>query len=281
MILVGVLIEDGSTWVAETSNADTPTVGLASLVAPLRQFWSDPHLALTMADGRQVQVGAGGLPVLPPVLPEARVICLGLNYEDHIAEGSFKNASRNTYPTIFGRWTRSLAVGGQTVRVPVDERGLDWEGEVAAWVGSDLCEVSADEARAAVLGFSTFNDITARAAQKRTSQFALGKNVDRSGPVGPLVTADVVGDLRDGLDLETRVNGDVVQKSSTANQIYELGDVLSYASRTLTLRVGDIVCTGTPSGVGYAREPEWLLDDGDVVEVSVARLGTLRTRVVR
>lgn len=281
MNLVGVLVEDGSTWVAAVPTPDTPTEGTAALVAPLRRFWSDPRRALAAPDGRQVHVGGDGMTVVPPVLPEARVICVGLNYDDHIAEGSFKDAPRDSYPTIFGRWTRSLAVGGQCVRVPADERGLDWEGEVAAWVGNDLTEAGADEARAAVLGYSTFNDITARTAQKRTSQFALGKNVDRSGPLGPLVTADVVGDLRAGLDLETRVNGQTVQKSSTANQIYELGVVLAYVSRTFTLRIGDIICTGTPSGVGYARQPEWLLGDGDVVEVTATRLGTLRTRVKR
>lgn len=281
MIVVGAITEDGSTWAAATSSADTPTVGSATLLAPLRDFWADPGAAPSRAEGREVTLGEDGLRVVPPVLPEARVICVGLNYDDHIAEGSFKDAPRSAYPTLFGRWTRSLAVGGQSVKVPVDERGLDWEGEIAAWIGHDLTEVTPEEGRAGVLGYSTFNDITARIAQKRTSQFALGKNVDNSGPIGPLVTAEAVGDLRRGLDLETRVNGELVQKSTTAHQIFELGDVLSYVSRTFTLRAGDILCTGTPSGVGYARDPEWLLDHGDLVEVSATALGTLRTRVVR
>lgn len=107
--------------------------------------------------------------------------------------------------------------------VPRDENGLDWEGEVAAWVGADLTGVDADEARAAILGYSTFNDLTARIAQKLTSQWILGKNADRSGPIGPLVTADEVGGLRDGLAIRTRVNGQTVQESSTDRQIYEAG----------------------------------------------------------
>lgn len=264
-------------WVASTQASDTPTTGPATLVAPLRDFWNDPRHALAEPDGREVDVQAGDL--VPPVLPEARVICIGLNYRDHIAEGSFAGQDQAPYPTLFARWTRSLVVGGVPVPVPVDENGLDWEGEVAAWVGADLADVDAEQARAAILGYSTFNDLTARIAQKLTSQWILGKNADRSGPIGPLVTADEVGGLRDGLAIRTRVNGQIVQESSTDRQIYEAGETLALISRTFTLRAGDILCTGTPSGVGYARTPQWLLSDGDTVEVEVERLGVLRTPI--
>lgn len=274
---------DHEVWVASTASADTPTAGTATLIAPLRRFWSDPAAAIAQPAGDTVEVGGevGGadLEVVPPVLPEARVFCIGLNYADHIAEGSFADVEHPPYPTLFSRWTASLTVGGVTAPTNANERGLDWEGEIAAWVGAPIKMATADEARSAIFGYSTFNDLTSRIAQKLTSQWALGKNGDRSGPIGPLVTADEVGDLRDGLRLQTRVNGEVVQESTSDRQIYEVGATLALISQTLTLQPGDIICTGTPSGVGYARDPEWLLHDGDVVEVEVDRLGVLRTPI--
>jgi 2-keto-4-pentenoate hydratase/2-oxohepta-3-ene-1,7-dioic acid hydratase in catechol pathway len=150
---------------------------------------------------------------------------------------------------------------------------------VAAYVGASLCDADPDTARAAILGYSTFNDLTARRAQKLTPQWTLGKNGDRSGPMGPLVTADQVGDLRDGLHLQTRVNGAVVQDAKTSDMIFEVGEVLSLISRTFTLNPGDVIATGTPEGVGYVRNPPRLLGPGDVVEVEVERLGVLRTPV--
>ena len=282
MRLIGVILAgtDNEVWVASTPQLHTPTIGIATLVAPLRDFWANPSGVMAAPDGRQLQVGAGtGNEVVPPVLPEARVVCIGLNYRDHIAEGSYARQEQPPYPTLFARWTRSLTVGGVDVPVPAGERGLDWEGEIAAWIGADLCDADAGTARAAIVGYSTFNDLTARIAQKLTSQWTLGKNADRSGPIGPLVTADEVGDLRDGLRLRTRVNDQVVQESTSDLQIFEAGETLAHVSRTLTLHRGDLLCTGTPSGVGYARDPEWLLREGDVVEVEVERLGTLRTPI--
>lgn len=267
-------------WVASTEQLDTPTEGIARLVAPLRAFWADPADAMAGPDGREIEVGGErGAEVVPPVLPEARVICVGLNYADHVAEGDFSDVEHPPYPTLFARWTRSLVAGGVSAPANANERGLDWEGEIAAWVGAELRDADEDEARAAILGYSTFNDLTSRIAQKLTSQWTLGKNGDRSGPIGPLVTADETGDLRDGLRLQTRVNGTVVQESTSDRQIYEVGATLAHISQTFTLQPGDILCTGTPSGVGYARDPEWLLHDGDVVEVEVECLGVLRTPV--
>ncbi len=131
-----------------------------------------------------------------------------------------------------------------------------------------------------MVGYSTFNDVTSRRAQKLTSQWILGKNGDNSGPLGPMVPATEVGDLRDGLRVRTRVNGEVVQDGSTDEMVYTVGDTLSLISHTFTLRPGDLLATGTPSGVGYARTPPWLLQPGDVVEVDVERLGVLRNPVV-
>jgi 2-keto-4-pentenoate hydratase/2-oxohepta-3-ene-1,7-dioic acid hydratase in catechol pathway len=273
--IVGLRHTDGSVLVGSLSQDGSEV----EVVAGLDEFWADPAAALA-----RVPIGPS-LPVddvelVPPVLPGARVICIGLNYLKHVAEGSFADADLPPYPTLFARWPASLTVDGAAIPVPVDEAGLDWEGEVVAWIGEALVDAEPEQALAAVVGYSTFNDVTARRAQKLTSQWILGKNADRSGPLGPMVPASEVGDLRDGLRVQTRVNGEVVQDGTTDQMVYTVGDTLALISRTFTLRPGDLLATGTPSGVGYARTPPWLLQPGDQVEVEVDGLGVLRNRVV-
>lgn len=252
------------------------------VLAPLEEFWLDPDRWVSAArgDGAGEVVALADVELVPPVLPGARVLCIGLNYLKHLAEGSYSGSPVPEHPTLFARWTASLSVGGVPIPVPPDEDGLDWEGEVVAYVGRILVAATPEEALASVMGYSTFNDVTARRAQKLTSQWILGKNADRSGPLGPIVPADEVGDLRDGLEVVTRVNGEVVQQGRTDEMVYTVGDTLALVSRTMTLRPGDLLATGTPSGVGYVRTPPWLLNDGDVVEVEVESLGVLRNPVV-
>jgi 2-keto-4-pentenoate hydratase/2-oxohepta-3-ene-1,7-dioic acid hydratase in catechol pathway len=250
-----------------------------TVVAGLTDFWADAAAFLSREPAGET-LSADSVEFVPPVLPGARVICIGLNYLKHVAEGSYADEGVPPYPTLFARWTQSLTVGGAEVPIPSNEDGIDWEGEVMAYVGRPLVDATPDEALAAVVGYSTFNDLTSRTAQKLTSQWILGKNGDASGPLGPLVPAAEVGDLRDGLRVRTRVNGDVVQDGRTDEMVYTVGDTLSLISHTFTLRPGDLLATGTPSGVGYSRTPPWLLQPGDVVEVEVERLGVLTNRVV-
>jgi 2-keto-4-pentenoate hydratase/2-oxohepta-3-ene-1,7-dioic acid hydratase in catechol pathway len=274
MRIVGIR-RDGGVQVASLSDDGTQV----SVMAGLEEFWSDAGGFLAAGAGGET-VSAADVEFVPPVLPGARVICIGLNYLKHVAEGSFRDQELPPYPTLFARWTQSLTVGGAEVPIPSNEDGLDWEGEIMAYVGAPLVDATPDEALAAVVGYSTFNDLTSRRAQKLTSQWILGKNGDNSGPLGPLVPAGEVGDLRDGLRVQTRVNGETVQDGRTDEMVYTVGDTLSLISHTFTLRPGDLLATGTPSGVGYARTPPWLLQPGDVVEVEVERLGVLRNPVV-
>lgn len=253
------------------STSITPLAGLGD-------FWADPVGSMnSRPTGESVPVSTVHL--APPVLPQARVMCVGLNYLEHVAEGSHRHQELPEYPTLFARWSRSLSVDGSLVPIPADEDGLDWEGEVVAWVGARLVDATPEEALAAVVGYSTFNDLTSRRAQKLTSQWILGKNGDKSGPLGPMVPTAEVGDLREGLRVQTRVNGNTVQDDTTDHMIYNVGDTLAFISRTLTIEPGDLLATGTPSGVGYARTPAWLLQPGDVVEVEVDRLGLLRNTI--
>ncbi len=275
MKIIGYRIESGPVHVGSLSDdGDSVTP-----VAELEQFWNDPsgHLSRTVGPDA---ISTSTVQLVPPVLPRARVICIGLNYVEHVAEGSYRGQEMPEYPTLFARWTQSLTVGGAQVPIPADEDGLDWEGEVVAWVGTRLIDATPEEALAAVVGYSTFNDLTSRRAQKLTSQWILGKNGDNSGPLGPMVPAAEVGDLRDGLRVQTRVNGTTVQDGSTDQMVYTVGDTLALISRTFTVEPGDLLATGTPSGVGYARTPPWLLQPGDVVEVEVDRLGVLRNTIV-
>jgi 2-keto-4-pentenoate hydratase/2-oxohepta-3-ene-1,7-dioic acid hydratase in catechol pathway len=272
---VGIRRDGGPVEVASLSD-DGATV---TVVAGLEEFWADAagHLSRDASGG---SLPASAVELVPPVLPGARVICIGLNYLRHVAEGTFKDQDLPPYPTLFGRWTQSLTVDGAEVPVPSTEDGIDWEGEIAAFVGAPLVDATPDEALAAVVGYSCFNDLTSRRAQKLTSQWILGKNGDNSGPLGPMVRAAEVGDLRDGLRVQTRVNGETVQDGRTDEMVYTVGDTLSLISHTFTLRPGDVLATGTPSGVGYARTPPWLLHPGDVVEVEVERIGVLTNRIV-
>ena len=274
MRIVGIRRDGGDVEVAALSDDGTEVAPLA----PLARFWADPAAALAGPTGAPAAVA--DVQLVPPVLAGARVICIGLNYLKHVAEGSFAGSELPEHPTLFARWTSSLTVDGAEVPVPSNEDGLDWEGEVMAWIGAPLVDASPEEALAAVLGYSTFNDLTSRRAQKLTSQWILGKNGDRSGPVGPMVPAAEVGDLRDGLRVRTRVNGETVQDGCTDEMVYTVGDTLSLVSHTFSVRPGDLLATGTPAGVGYGRTPPWLLQPGDEVEVEVDRLGVLRNRIV-
>ena len=268
---------DGGPWVAALSGERV--FPLASVT----DFWADAARWQEKAPALITDIAAGldraAVIEVPLVPASARVICVGLNYKAHAAEGSYKDQELPPYPTLFGRWTASLSVGNVPVPVPGSETGLDWEGEVAAYIGRRV--ESGDEAAAeeAIFGYSTFNDITARRAQKLTSQWTLGKNGDFTGPMGPLVSRDDVGDLRDGLQVRTRVNGTEVQNGNTRDMIFSVPAIVSLISETFTLHPGDVIASGTPEGVGYARTPQWLLQAGDVVEVEIEKLGTLVTPV--
>lgn len=274
MQLVGVGSGVGRS-VAVRAGADVVPLGRVD------EFWADPAAALARAGagGRDAgpAVPASSVRLAHPVPDGARVLCLGLNYRAHAQEGRF---SQPEHPLVFGRWTASLVTDGTPVAVPVDEDGLDWEGEVAAVLGRPLRHADAATARAAVLGYAAFDDLTARRTQKLTSQWTVGKNAEGSGPMGDLVTADEVGDLRDGLRLQTLLDGEVVQDATTADMVFELGDVLAWLSRTMTLHAGDVLVTGTPEGVGYVRTPPRLLRPGDSVSIQVERVGSVTTPVV-
>jgi len=217
----------------------------------------------------------------PPVPATARVFCVGVNYLSHAAESrSLAGGDPPKVPMIFGRWASTLVVGGVPVPVPPSEPGLDWEVELAAVIGEHVW--AADEATALdhVLGYTVFNDLSARRKQVETPQFTLGKNADRSGPIGPVIVA--TDELPDpsALRLMTRVNGETMQDGSTKEMIHGVAKIIAYISDTVSLRPGDVIATGTPGGVGVGMDPPRFLTAGDVVEVEIESIGVIRTPIV-
>jgi 2,4-diketo-3-deoxy-L-fuconate hydrolase len=259
----------GGTGIGRVEGSTLATLG------SVEEFWSDPDRASTREPETTIDID--DVTLVPPVLPGARVLCVGLNYAEHVAEGTFQ---RPSHPAVFGRWTRSLTVSGRSAPVPSGEPGLDWEGELVAVIGRTAKDVPVDQALHAVFGYAAFNDLTARHAQHRTTQWTVGKNADRSGPMSEIVTAKEVGDPAAGLRILTCVDGEVMQDGNTADMLFSVGEILSYLSQTMTLHPGDLVATGTPSGVGYTRRPPRLLRPGDEVTVEIERVGSVRTPIV-
>lgn len=242
----------------------------------VEEFWSDPYTAVHAGGSAAQAIERGSVELVPPVRGAARVLCAGLNYLAHAEEGRWQ---RPEHPTIFGRWTASLALDGASVEVPPGEAGLDWEGELLVVVGRPLSRCTRAEAATAIFGYSAFNDLTARTAQKLSTQWTVGKNVDNSGPMSEIVPADELGDIAGGLGITTTVNGETVQSGNTKDMLFPVDELLAFVSRTMTLQPGDLLATGTPSGVGYVREPPWFLTSGDVVDVSIERIGSVRTSI--
>lgn len=219
----------------------------------------------------------GDVVFLPPVLDPPRVFCIGRNYEEHAREG---NAEVPDFPMIFLKPATSLIGHGQEIEVPASTDKVDWEGEIALVIGRGGRDIAEADALDHVAGYAIANDVTARDWQRRTTQFDAGKMFDTFGPIGPyLVTADEAGDVTK-MHVETRVNGEVMQSGNSGDMVFPMAMLVSYISQAVRLLPGDIILTGTPAGVGYARVPPVYLVDGDVVEVSVSGLGELRNGVV-
>jgi 2-keto-4-pentenoate hydratase/2-oxohepta-3-ene-1,7-dioic acid hydratase in catechol pathway len=211
-----------------------------------------------------------------PVPDPSKVLCVGLNYRDHVAE---TGRTLPDHPDIFAKFASSLVGPGDDLVVADVSQKLDYEGELAIVIGTPCRRVSPDEAIDHVAGAMVLNDTTARDLQFNATQWLPGKAVDRSTPCGPaLVTLDEVGDLQE-LELVTRVNGAEVQRSNTRLQIFPVATVVAYVSQFLALAPGDVITTGTPDGVGSRMEPPSFLAAGDVVEVEIDRVGALSNTV--
>jgi acylpyruvate hydrolase len=231
--------------------------------------------------GRSLEGGlaleGGRIEYLPPFPTPPKIICLGLNYADHAAEGGFKPPS---YPTIFARFASSLVGHGAPLIRPRVSTQFDYEGELVAVVGRGGRHISREAALDHICGYSIFNDASVRDFQMKTPQWTVGKNFDGTGAFGPaFVTADELPRGAAGLSLQTRLNGKVMQSASTTQMIFDVVTTVALITEALTLEAGDVLVMGTPSGIGMARTPQVFMKAGDVCEIEIEGLGILRNPI--
>jgi acylpyruvate hydrolase len=215
---------------------------------------------------------------LLPVLPRpGKIVCVGLNYRAHAEEGGYDVPD---YPTLFTKFAETLVAAGDPILLPPESSAVDFEAELAFVVGRPVRRASGAAALEAVAGYTVANDISMRDYQYRTAQWLPGKNWAASTPLGPfLVTADEVGDPHQ-LDISLELNGERMQSANTSRFIFDVPTLVATISEFIPLAPGDVVLTGTPSGVGYRRDPKVLLRDGDRITVEVERVGRLENRVL-
>jgi acylpyruvate hydrolase len=213
-----------------------------------------------------------------PIARPPKLICVGLNYALHAREGGHPIP---TYPSFFLRVLTSLTAPGAPVIRPKCSIQLDYECELTIVIGKGGRHIPEANALEHVFGYTLFNDVSVRDFQRKTSQWTPGKNFDSTGPLGPwVVTADELPPGASGLRIQTRVNGEVMQDSNTSDMIFSTANIIATLSEFMTLEPGDIIATGTPSGVAHARKPPAWMKAGDTVEVEVERIGVLSNPIV-
>ena len=259
---IGALGEDGTI-------TDAGAAGPQGFV-PTTLAWD----ALRQADGPTHS--ADSVKLLHPVVPN-KLIGIGLNYRSHAEESQLEIP---TVPVIFAKFSSSLVGPGAEIVIPREETRPDYEGEVAVVIGQGIYRADENEARDAVGGIAAINDVSGRRAQLETPlrQFTLGKSFDTFSPLGPCIASADGVDLAD-IDLRTTVSGEVMQEANTCDLIFSVVELIEYISAGVTLEPGDVIATGTPSGVGDSRSPKRYLREGDTVEIYVEGVGTLSNPV--
>ncbi|MCD1634722.1 fumarylacetoacetate hydrolase family protein [Martelella mediterranea] len=229
---------------------------------------------LRSADGESLATDS--VSFIPTIQNPDKIICIGLNYLGHIKE---TGRDRPEYPSIFTRYPSTVVGHDQPMIRPKASDKFDYEGEFAVVIGKRGRAIAKDKAFDHVAGYTGFNDGSIRDYQRHTTQFWGGKNFDRSGSMGPwIVTPDELGDV-DSQTLVTRLNGEVMQETSIGDLAFKVPDLIAYVSTITELLPGDIIATGTPSGVGFFRDPKVFMKAGDRIEVEISGIGTLRNTI--
>ena len=248
---------------------DAGPVGEAGFV-PTPEGWQH------VRDAQGQRFDAGAVRLLAPLRPP-KILAIGVNYREHAAESQTEVPAE---PVVFAKFPSSVIGPDETIVVPREETRPDYEGEVAVVIGRRTYRATRESAVEAVGAITALNDVSGRRAQLETplKQFTLGKSFDTFTPIGPCLVEPTGLDLAD-LELRTVVSGEQMQHASTGEMIYSIVELIEYLSRGLTLEPGDVIATGTPGGVGNRRVPPRYLREGDVVEISVSHVGTLRNPV--
>jgi 2-keto-4-pentenoate hydratase/2-oxohepta-3-ene-1,7-dioic acid hydratase in catechol pathway len=272
---LGVLKNGGIGDLAKAA-PDLPATLLGLIQAGDEAFKAAAKAADGIADSDLIPVDQVTLDI--PLRGAAKILCLGLNYVDHAAEGGH---NKPDYPMVFLRVESSLMGHGAAMVRPKNSVTLDWEAELVAVVGKTARHVSIDDALDYVCGYSCFNDGSVREYQRKSTQWTMGKNFDATGGFGPyFVTADELPLGAKGLKIECRLNGETMQSANTDDMIFDVATTLSLMSECLTLEPGDLLVMGTPAGVGHARRPPVWMKPGDSVEVEIEQIGTLVNPIV-
>jgi acylpyruvate hydrolase len=227
--------------------------------------------------GSRKTVSRSEVTLLPVIPSPQKIICIGVNYAEHAAE---TGQAPPPYPTVFAKFANTLVASGDPIVLPPASTMPDYEGELAVVIGRPGRQVTEQDALDYVAGYTALNDVSARDFQGHTSQWTMGKSPDTFGPLGlALVTADEIPDPQK-LELRTRVNGEVLQQASTADMVFTVRQLIAYLSQTMTLLPGDVIATGTPSGIGAARTPPRFLRPGDTVVISIDGVTELTNPVI-
>lgn len=210
---------------------------------------------------------------LPPLERPGKIVCVGLNYADHTKESPYEQPS---YPTFFPRFASTLIGHGAAIIRPQVSEQLDFEGELAVVIGTGGRHIARAHALEHVAGYTIFNEASVRDYQFKSPQWTIGKNFDATGAFGPtFVSSDELPPGGKGLSLVTRLNGTIVQQGNTADLIFSVADLIAILSEAVTLEPGDVIVTGTPAGIGWARRPQLFMKPGDLCTVEIEGLGTL------
>lgn len=216
--------------------------------------------------------------LLAPVGRPGKIICIGLNYRDHAEEAGLPVP---TEPLVFAKHSTAVVGPGAMIRVPGFVDRPDWEAELAVVIGREGASIAAVNAMDHVLGFTCFNDVSARDIQAAESQWVRAKSFDTFAPMGPwITTADAIQDPQD-LGIRCLINDEVIQDSRTSQMVFSVAEIIEFVSRQVTLLPGDVIATGTPPGVGVGMTPPRFLQDGDVVTVEIESIGQLSNQVSR
>ena len=258
------------------ANPELPT-DLLSLLEAGPEAMAQAKAAAAGA-GTNARVPSSEVTYLPLIARAPKVICIGRNYAAHAKEGGVEPPS---YPEIFYRGNTSLLGHNQPIIRPECSDKLDYEAELVAIVGKRARHVSRENGLDYVAGYSIFNDGTLRDYQRKSSQWTIGKNFDDTGAFGPeFVSADELPAGADGLRIQSRLNGEVMQDANTRDFIFPIDDLIAKLSECMTLEPGDVIVTGTPAGVGYVRNPPVFMKEGDVCEVEIEGIGILSNPIL-
>jgi len=268
----GIAANDGSGWHGLTARESGFPGTLPELIAQGADLLRMGRGLLAM---HAIELNA--VRILPPVQKPPKIICVGLNYDDHLEESGLK---KPVYPEIFARFATGLIAHRDPIARPPESSSLDYEAELAVVIGRGGRRIQPEVALDHVAGYSLFNDATIREFQLRTPQWTMGKNFDATGAFGPwLVTPDAVPPGAHGLRIQGRLNGRVMQDSNTDRLIFSVSALIDMISVAMSLEPGDVIITGTPGGVGAARKPPVFMRAGDVFEVEIQGVGVLSNSV--